>query len=201
MSSALALAAVTSILKDLLDNRLIQRGVTDSVGDVTVTAITPDRVPVGAEERNQLNLFLYRVTPHTKWRRSEPSSGGNDETNGHRPLELDLHYLLTAYGEHDFQSEILLGYAVQLLHETPTLSREAIRSGLGSASRNGSSSARHVARSAVSTATLAEQVEEITIVPEFLSMEESSKLWSTLQARYRPSVAFEVSAVVIEPFK
>lgn len=195
MSSALAIAAITSVLKDLLDNRLVQRGVTESVGDVAVTAIPPDRVQAGAGERSQLNLFLYRVTPRTTWRRQEPCSASADGTD-RPPLALDLHYLLTAYGEHDFEAEILLGYAVQLLHETRSLTREAIRSGLGTAS-NGLSGPR----SALSAATLGDQVQEITISPEFLTMEESARLWSTLQARYRPSVAYRVSTAIIEAFE
>ena len=33
----------------------------------------------------------------------------------------------TAYGVDDFQAEILLGYAMHLLHERPVLDRAAIR--------------------------------------------------------------------------
>jgi hypothetical protein len=42
------------------------------------------------------------------------------------PLALN-HYLLTAYGSADFQGDILLGYAMHLLHERPVLDRAAIR--------------------------------------------------------------------------
>src|SRR5437764_7400909 len=122
MSSALAIASMTYVLKNLLDNRLVQSGVTASVGEVTVTALPPDRITTGSDERSQINLFLYRVTPHTAWR-GGPS---RTEESGTRtpPLALDLHYLITAYGERDFQAEILLGSAMQLLLETPALTRE-----------------------------------------------------------------------------
>src|SRR2546423_8323610 len=123
MSSALGIAAVTAVLKNLLDNRLIEQGVAASLGDVSVSALPPDRIATGADERSQLNLFLYRVTPNTGWRRSSVSLGdshnGQNGRNGRdgeakrappAPLALDLHYLLTAYGEQDFQAEILLGY-------------------------------------------------------------------------------------------
>lgn len=56
MSSALALAAVTSVLVDLLENRLIQREVTASVGAVQVSAPPLDKMAVGADERAGLNL-------------------------------------------------------------------------------------------------------------------------------------------------
>src|SRR5438067_457520 len=104
MSSALAIAAVTAVLKNLLDNRLIEQGVAATLGDVTVSAQPPDRISVGADEKSQLNLFLYRLTPNTGWRKTDSRNG-----NGHGPsLALDLHYLLTAYGEQDLQAEILL---------------------------------------------------------------------------------------------
>ncbi len=43
-------------------------------------------------------------------------------------LPLNLHYLLTAFGSQELHSEILLGYAMQVLHENPIVSRAA-RSG------------------------------------------------------------------------
>ena len=44
------------------------------------------------------------------------------------PLALNnLHYLLSAYSGGDLHAEILLGYAMQLLHEMPVLTRAAIR--------------------------------------------------------------------------
>jgi hypothetical protein len=60
MSSALAIAATTFLLKDLLDNHLIAQGLTSSLGEVSVTALPPDRVPVGAEERSQLRATIPR---------------------------------------------------------------------------------------------------------------------------------------------
>src|SRR5437660_7926311 len=125
MSSALGIAAVTAVLKNLLDNRLIEQGVAASLGDVSVSALPPDRIPTGADERSQLNLFLYRLTPNSGWRgRTTADGNGNGaptrgaaQAVGPRPLALDLHYLVTAYGEQDLQAEILLGYAIQTLHE------------------------------------------------------------------------------------
>ena len=70
MSSALAIASMTVVLKNLLDNGLIQQSAVASMGDITVTALPPDRVPIGAEERAQLNLYLYRLTPNSGWHRT-----------------------------------------------------------------------------------------------------------------------------------
>ncbi len=135
---------------------------------------------------------MYRLTPSSGWLRTNAFAS----QDGHQrslPLALDLHYLLTAYAERDFQAEILLGYAIQKLYETPILMQEAIRSALKSIASSGSA-----ALTTLSASTLADQVEEIKVSPEFLSMEEMSKLWSSLQTRARLSATYQVSVVLIE---
>lgn len=197
MSSALAIAATTFLLKDLLDNHLIAQGLTSSLGEVSVTALPPDRVPVGAEERSQLNLFLYRITPCMLWRGSRIGDGSASGRAAPAPprLTLDLHYLLAAYGEHDFHADLLLGVAMQVLHQTPVLTAATIQRVLTAGVAAGSSSPL---RAALATATVNDGATGIAIEPEFLSSEETAKLWSALQARYRPSVAYKVSAVVLD---
>ena len=192
MSSALAIASVTAVLKYLLGNALIQQSAATSMGDVTITALPPDRIPTGAEERTQLNLHLYRLTPNSGWRRSAVLQQERQDT---LPLALDLHYLLTAYGERDFQAEVLLGYAIECLYETSVLTGEAIRSALASTSSSNGSS---VVPAVLSASTLTDQLEQIKISPEFLSMEEMSKLWSSLQTRARLSITYQVSVILIE---
>ncbi|NJL42069.1 MAG: DUF4255 domain-containing protein [Leptolyngbyaceae cyanobacterium SM1_4_3] len=62
MSNTLAIAAVTAMLKDILENRLANHAVAISIGDLLVTALPPDRISVGSDERPQLNVFLYQVS-------------------------------------------------------------------------------------------------------------------------------------------
>ncbi|HJR75335.1 MAG TPA: DUF4255 domain-containing protein [Nitrospiraceae bacterium] len=199
MGNALAIAAVTAVLKDLLNNGLIDHNVTGAVGgNVTVSALPPDRVfAPGTPEGNQLNLFLYQVAPNVGWRNvglpSRDESGGR-LTNP--PLALDLHYLVTAYGAEDLHAEVLLGYAMQLLHETPVLTKQSIRTALLPSPVNGS--ILPPALQALSVSDLAEQVEQIKIVGTTLTSEEMSKLWTALQARYRPTAAYHISVVLIE---
>ncbi|MCA1666951.1 MAG: DUF4255 domain-containing protein [Thermomicrobia bacterium] len=185
MNSPLALAAMTFILKDMLDNRIVQRGVTADVGSVAITALPPDRIATGSDERSQLNVFLYRVTPYTAWRNNGSSMLDAAETR-RAPMALDLHYLISAYGEHDFHAEILLGYAMQILHETPILTHGEIVRALASIAPS-AGSALPPAYQAIAAANPGEAFAEVRISPEFLNAEETSKLWSALQARYRPS--------------
>jgi hypothetical protein len=199
VTSALGLAAVTAVLRDLLTNGLIDNAVADTVGDVTVTALPPDRVkPSDATaDKSQLNVFLYHVTPNTGWRNvGLPSRGERGERTSNPPLALDLHYLLTAYGAKDFHAEILLGYGMHVLHETPVLVRDAIRKALTPSPVNGNGLPPPF--ESLSTSELADQVEQIKITPEFLGTEEMSKLWSAFQTHYRPTAAYMASVVLVE---
>jgi hypothetical protein len=200
MSGPLAIAAVTAVLKDVLNNGFVDHDLS-VVGSFLVTAVPPDRITTGATEPNQLNLFLYQVTPNQGWRNADlPSRDSNGERVTNPPLALDLHYLLTAYGSQDFNAEILLGYAMQILHEMPVLSRKDIRTTLGSPLPGGTVIPPLLFGN-LSALDLAEQVEQIKITPHYLTTEELSKLWTAMQARYRQSMAYQVSVVLIQSTK
>ena len=200
MSNALALGAVTAVLRDLLNNALIDHDMTGTIGgNVTVSALPPDRIDIGNnQEKSQLNLFLFQVTPNQGWRNvGLPSRDTRGDRLTNPPLALDLHYLLTAYGEQEFHGEILLGYAMQTLHETPVLPRNAIRLALG-APPPVTGSELPPALQALVAAELADQIEQIKITPQGLSTEEMSRLWTALHAHYRPSAVYQASVVLIE---
>ena len=202
MSSAFAIGAVTLVLRDLLnngvnDNSFLQTG----VGNVTVSALPPDRIPISeGDERSRINLFMYQATPNQGWQNvGLAARNSTGERISNPPLALDLHYLVSVYGQQEFHAEALLGYAMQLLHENPVLTRAAIRGTLQPALPDGISPPAELQMLALSD--LADQVEQIKIIPQRLSSEEMSKLWMTFQARYRPSAAYQVSVVLIESNK
>ncbi|MEH2306524.1 DUF4255 domain-containing protein [Nostoc sp.] len=207
MSNVLSIAAVTAVLKVLLENGLVSDPIAASVGDVIVTALPPDRISVEADERAQINLFLYQVTQNRNvdWVsqefRSRHSRINGSASSQSQPLALDLHYLLTAYGAKDFQAELLLGYAMHLLHKTPAITSDIIENTLINASTTNTSSAFSQAVASVSVPDLAEQIGQIKLTPEFFNMEETSKLWSALQTHYRPSATYLASMVLIESSK
>jgi len=200
MSNALALASVTAVLKDLLNNGLIDHDVDASVGEVTVSTLPPDRVDaLDAEKKSRLNLFMYQVTPNQGWRNvGLPSRNGDGDRISNPPLALDLHYLLTAYGSEEFHAEILLGYGMQLFHETPVLTRSSIRKSLAPPSIVAGGGGLPPAMEALFTSELAEQFEQIKIAPSSLSTEEISRMWSAFGAKYRPTSVYQVSVVLIE---
>lgn len=196
MSGPYAIAAVGYVLRDLLMKGLGDPDIDLSIfggAASTVTAHPPDVISVGANEESQLNLFLYQVTPNAALRNSGLPSRASDgrERLTNPPLALDLHFLLTAYGATDFHREALLGYGMQILHEVPFLSRDMIRSALPIGIGND-------VQQAFANAALADQIEYIKICPQITTTEELSKLWSAMQAKYRPSVAYAITVVLIE---
>ena len=204
MSNALSIAAVTAVIKDLLENGLVRDAIATSIGDVIVTALPPDRISVGGDERPQINLFLYQVTQNRNadWASGEfrvkKTRSIAEMRSSNPPLALNLHYLLTAYGAKDFQAELLLGYAMHLLHKNPVMSKDLVETSLQNASKVSTSSALSQALTLVSVPDLARQIGQIKICTEFFSMEDTSKLWSSLQTNYRPSAAYQVSSVSID---
>jgi hypothetical protein len=58
---------------------------------------------------------------------SAPSRNGEGQRLTNHPLALNLHYLVTAYGKDELNGEILLGRTMQILHETPVPTRQAVR--------------------------------------------------------------------------
>jgi len=207
VSSAFAIAGVTAVLRDLLNN-----GVSDLKGvlgnDVTVSALPPDRLlPTSGVEQTQLNLFLYQVTPNSGWRNEQLPSGDSSGRNrlSNPPLALNLHYLLSAYGAKELHAEILLGYGMQLMHDTPILNRNEIIKALNpsplvvsTTSPPTSSSVLPPFLQALADCGLADQFEQIKITPEYLSSEELSKLWTAVQSHYRPTAAYLVTVVLIQ---
>jgi hypothetical protein len=205
VSSALAIAAVTAVLRDLLQNGLIDAAPATG-SDVKVTALPPNRMTTDRTEVSGINLFMYHTTPNSGWRNVDyPSFNSNGDRVSSPMLALDLHYLLTAYGAEDLHTDVLLGYAMQLLHETPVITRDAIHRAFPAAGvpvdtidpqdpiADLPAALRRIAES-----DLADQVELVKLTPEAISTEEMSRLWAAFQSPYRPTAVYRASVVLIE---
>jgi hypothetical protein len=203
VSNALAIAGVTAVLKDLLDGGLIDHNVTSTMGQgVIVSALAPDAIQVGTDQTRRLNLFLHQATPNAAWRNiNYPSRNAAGDRIRNPPLALDLHYLLTAYGTLDLEAEVLLGYAMQVLHETPVLARAAIRKALNPPVPPVTGSLLPTVYQALQASELADQIEQIKITPAVMNTEELSKLWTAFQTHYRPTAPYQVTVVLIESRK
>ncbi len=175
MSNSLAIANVTQALVNLLDS------VKTDFPNTDVTAKPPDNADPSQSTRHGLNLFLYRTEMNTGWRNQPMPQHAKPGETGQPPLPLNLHYLLSVYSAEDDEVEghKVLGYAMGLLHDHPVLSRAELES-------------------ALSTSDLHEQIERVRITYEPLSLDDMFRIWGSLNTAYRMSVAYEVTAVLIE---
>ena len=127
MSDSLSIAAVTSTLRALLASGV--RNVLTNQDGVTTRPL--DRARTGGSNLKQLNLYLYQTAVNAALRNQDFPSRTKPGETGHPPLALDLHYLVTAYGEGDEDlkgdGHQLLGQAMLTLHDHAVLSREEIK--------------------------------------------------------------------------
>lgn len=183
MSNYLAIASVTEVLRQLLHSA-IQR----DVPGVAVNARRPGAI--GGQPGTEVTIYLYRVSPNAALRNADlPTRSSDGKQLMRRPqVALDLHYLLSFYGEEgEFMPQRLLGSVVAALQLTPTLNRRSIREMLGGHDLLGESD-------------LAGSIELVKLSMVPLSLEDLSKLWSVfLQTPHALSVAYEASVVLVEP--
>ena len=180
MSNALAIAAVTSTLRNLLTAGL---SADPDLQDIVVTMLPLDRARVNGSTNNQVNIFLYHVVPSSAWRNLDlPGRARPGETSA-PALGLNLYYLITAFGrDNDANrpfSHQVMGRAMSTLHDHPLLGADEIKA-------------------ALANNDLWAQVERVRFTVQPYSMEEIAKLWTGFQTEYRLSVAYEASVVLIE---
>jgi len=192
MSNYLAPATVTAVLKWMLDEALATP-VPGAVQNASVTTTRPENGN-GNADRKGISLYLYQVTPNAGLRNEELPTRRGDGSLVRRPqTALDLHYLLTFYGdEAAHETERLLGTAVTALGARPVLSREAIRDAIEQAVVDDPATF-------LQFSDLVDQIELVKFTPLPLDLEELSKLWSVFfQTPYALSVAYRGTVVLIE---
>ena len=180
MSNVLAIAATTRTLRNLL---LAQMPVLDTeLSDLEVTLQPPDVARKGISKA-QLNLFLYQVVANAAWRNLDMPGQVRPGDVAPPPLALNLHYVITAWGRGDSDSDALshrvLAAAMIALHDRGVLDGNDIRN-------------------ALPDNDLANQVERVRITPLPQSVDELSKLWTAFQTNYRTSAAYEATVVLID---
>lgn len=183
MSNPFAIAAVTATFRQLL-SRVIEE---PTLAGVTVTTLAPDLARSGTGRA--LNLFLYQVMPNASLRNMDlPLRNSHGELTSRPVLALNLHYLLTAYGQNDNELDThhLLAHAMSVMHDEGVLTQQQIRAAIA-------------AEPAIAFSDLADQIELVTLCPQAISVDEISRLWSLYPAtNYRLSVGYEAAVVLID---
>jgi hypothetical protein len=182
MSNHLAIATVTAALRQVIND-----AVTPIVSGAHVTHVRPGGDPE-LTPKTGVNVFLYGVTPNAARRNADLPTRRADGQVVQRPAAaLDLHYLISCYGDdNELETQRMLGAVVRELHSRPTLSRQALRDVTGESTW-------------LAGSDVAEATEAVRFTPVLLNLEELSKLWSVLfQTPYALSAAYQASVVLIE---
>ena len=193
MSNHLSVAMATSTLSRIL-NEAFSAELPGAVRNARVTTQRPQTLSATDTDASGVNVFLYRVLSNGAWSAAELPARRGDGTLVNRPRQaLDLHYLLTFYGDESaLEPQRLLGLAVSTLAVQPVLSRETIA---------------HAAQQAVkANPTAWEQHSDLTDQPDAvrfsllpLDLEELTKLWSMFShAPYRLSVVYQATVVLLD---
>ncbi len=172
MSSAEILNEVTSRLSKLLTDRFQAVG----LGSVQVTNDSPLSEEQGPGQGDaRLNLFLYMLRKD-EFRQYPGGIDMRNETGFSRVLEptaLKLYYLISAFGADHLVQQRLLGYAIQVMAENPSLTKEEDDSEIAP--------------------------ERMQVVMLNLDMVELNAIWNTTTLVRETSIAYEVRPVLIEP--
>ncbi|MFE2938393.1 DUF4255 domain-containing protein [Streptomyces sp. NPDC059255] len=180
MSNALAVATVTQALALLIGNNLSPEM------DIAVTVETR-KPPAEPPTEPTINVFLYQVTPNPSMRHTDLPTRASDGTLVNRPAAaLDLHFLISAYGdETTLVGQRLIGCVIRTLHEIPVLPQDLIELA--------------AERPYLAGSDLAASPQRVRFTPTVMDIDETSKLWGMLhQTPYTLSVAYQASLVLIE---
>lgn len=197
MSDFHAIGGVSATLRALLLDRM---EFPDGITGVPVTIGPP---PFSAKDSDQhkeapkVNLFLYRVTENGYLQNQEIPGRNSPAAYGHPPLSLNLHYLVTAYGNveitnpdgsilfDDTNAHFLLGSAMRVLHDVPTVAERLMTTKPPSGTQ-------------VMHPALRGAFERMKTTLEPLTLEDITKVWTALAQRYRLSAGYAVNVVQIE---
>ncbi|MCX4642471.1 DUF4255 domain-containing protein [Streptomyces sp. NPDC055059] len=180
MSNALALAHVTQALALLIESNL------GPEIDMAVK-VEPRKPPADPPTEPTISVFLYQVTPDTSRRNNDLPTRAADGTLVKRPVAaLDLHFLITAYGdETELVGQRLIGSVVRALHEIPVLPKDIIELA--------------GERPYLAGSDLAESAQRVRFTPTVMDVDETSKLWGMLyQTPYTLSVVYQAALVLID---
>lgn len=180
MSNALAIAHVTQALALLIESNL-----GPEFGEAV--KVEPRKPPAEPPAEPTISVFLYQVTPNGSQRNNDLPTRASDGRLVKRPAAaLDLHYLISAYGEEtELVGQRLIGAVVRALHEIPVLPKDVIE--------------QAGERPYLAGSDLVEAVQRVRFTPMVMDIDESSKLWGMLhQTPCSLSVVYQASLVFID---
>lgn len=190
MSNFLAISAVTLILKNILQKKINE----DVDPEVFINLKNPHKIPTDPPD-NGLNIFLYQVSPNPGYSNHDlPIRDQRGDLVSDPTIGLDIHYLLTPYAVNNDEiiTQQILASALNTLNEIPVLTNPLIDKAVSLMIENSE------AASPILDSAIRDQLERIKIIHKPLSLEETSKIFSSqLQPNYRLSLAYLATPILL----
>ena len=149
-----------------------------AIGGVNMPACTFELVSGGQlageiDEITRITLHLYRITVNEHTRQSRRPGAATDRTTA---LNLDLHYLLSAWAANPLDEQVPLAWAMRQLHQVPVLDLANLSPDAGWGAD-----------------------EAVQVLPVDLSTEDLMRVWDALDPSYRLSASYVARVVRIDP--
>ncbi len=181
MSNHLAIATVTAAL-----GQIAQTAAESAVAGVNLRFGRPT-APTQAGEK-KVHVYLYQVTPNAALRNGDLATRDAEGHLTRRPrAALDLHYLLSFYGDDQvLEPDRMLGAVARDLHARPVLTAQTIESVVQG-------------HNELTDSDLASAIETVKFTPTQLTLEDMSRLWSVMvQTPHALSVPYVGTVVLID---
>jgi hypothetical protein len=182
MSNPLAISAVTAAF----GRRLLAAA--NAAVPAAKVRTGPPTAKLSEDGKPLVNLHLFRVAPNAAHNNNHlPNRTGAGLTRGPSKLALDLHYVVTFYGDHDaFEVDFMLGQVMIALEAEPLLTRATVA---GAIDENDE----------LEDSDLGEANARLRVTRQLMTLDDFSKIWSIFyQVPYAVSLVYEVSHVIIE---
>jgi hypothetical protein len=182
MSNYLAIATVTATLQ-----RILQSVIQQDIEGARATTLSPGTISTGAPEVG-VNIYLYQVTNNLALANYDSTPNRTKGNPLNRQVAIDLCYMMSCYGnDAELQPQRVLGSIVSTLADKRILTPEMIRSTCNDSTLP-----------FLADSDLADQIQQINIVPIDISLEDLSKAWSVYQVPYVLSIAYRACLVIVE---
>jgi len=162
MSNVLAIHSVGQSLMTFLQNAYPPQ--LQAIHTCEFKLISSGELAKSDNLETSVTLFLYRITMNEHLRNTPRR---NDLGGEQFPLSIDLHYLLTVWGDTPLVEQSILAWVMQQLNQRPLLDLSALSP-----------------EAEWSTA------DYVQVIPAELSTEDIMRIWDALEPPYRLSVSY-----------
>lgn len=176
MANVFAIHSVGNSIATCLRNAYLEQGKTVTLPECDFQSVASGELTSSfGDGGTRITLLLYRVTvnEHARMQRRAGADGGSAA-----PLNLDLHYLMTAWAGNALDEQVTMAWAMREMHEAPVLDASSLAPD-GGWSRD----------------------EVVQIIPAELSTEDLMRIWDALDPPYRLSVSYVARVVRLDAAK